>query len=48
MRTRAVTVSDKMQKGYCYVRSEPVGRNFAPEFRPELTPQQMLRLGVFV
>jgi hypothetical protein len=36
-----------MQKGYCYELSEPVGRNFDPEFKPELTPQQMLALGVF-
>ena len=36
-----------MQKNVVYVRSEPVGRNFAQAFRPELTPPQMLRLGVF-
>jgi hypothetical protein len=36
-----------MQKSYFYVRSEPVGRNFDPAFQPELTPRQMLRLGVF-
>jgi hypothetical protein len=42
-----VTVNDKMQRGYRYVLTEPVGRNFDPEFRPELTPKQMLALGVF-
>jgi hypothetical protein len=47
MRKRTVTVTDKMQKGYRYVLSERIGQNFDPEFRPELTPQQMLRLGVF-
>ena len=47
MRNRTVTVSDKMQKRYRYVRSAPAGRNFDPEFKPQLTPQQMLRLGVF-
>jgi hypothetical protein len=47
MRKRTVTVNGRMQKGYRYVLSEPIGRNFDPEFRPELTPQQMLRLGVF-
>ena len=44
---RQVVVSDRMQRGYVYYRTEPVGRNFAPDFRPELTPAQMLRLGVF-
>lgn len=47
MKKRTVIVNDKMQKGYSYVLSEPAGRNFDPEFKPELTPRQMLRLGVF-
>ena len=44
---RKVVVSDLMQQGYVYYCTEPVGRNFASTFRPELTPKQMLRLGVF-
>ena len=44
---KLVTVSDRMQKGYRYELSAAVGRNFDPEFRPELTPKQMLALGVF-
>jgi hypothetical protein len=44
---RRVAVNDKMQRGYVYFCSEPVGRNFAPDFKPELTPKQMLALGVF-
>ncbi len=44
---RKVVVHDRMQQGYTYYRTEPAGRNFAPAFRPELTPAQMLRLGVF-
>ena len=46
MRTRVV-VNDRMQRGYVYYRSERMGRNFDPDFRPELTPKQMLELGVF-
>jgi hypothetical protein len=44
---RIVVVSDKMQRGYRYELSEPIGGNFDPDFRPELTPPEMLRLGVF-
>jgi hypothetical protein len=42
-----VVVNDLMQQGYEYVRTEPVGRHFDPAFTPDLTPKQMLRLGVF-
>jgi hypothetical protein len=44
---RKVIVNDKMQQGYEYYLSEPAGKNFDPEFKPELTPRQMLELGVF-
>jgi hypothetical protein len=44
---RKVVVNDKMQEGYVYYRTERVGRNFDPGFTPELTPRQMLALGVF-
>jgi len=47
MRKRTVSVTDKMQRGYRYVRSAPAGRAFDPEFRPQLTPAQMLALGIF-
>jgi hypothetical protein len=44
---KKVVVHDRMQDGYAYVRSEPIGKNFHPDFRPQLTPQEMLELGVF-
>ena len=47
MRTRRVTVNDRMQKGYTYRLIEPVGRNFDEGFEPELTPAELLALGVF-
>ena len=42
-----VTVNDAMQRGYRYALTEPPGRNFDAEFQPELTPKEMLGLGVF-
>lgn len=42
-----VVVDDTMQRGYVYYLVEPVGKNFDPQFKPELTPKQMLTLGVF-
>lgn len=42
-----VVVNDKMQTGYTYTLSQPMGKNFAANFKPELTPKQMLAMGVF-
>ena len=42
-----VVVNDLMQRGYVYYCTEPVGQNFDPLFRPQLTPAEMLELGVF-
>ncbi len=44
---KQVIVHDKMQKKYTYTLSEPVGKNFASDFKPQLTPAEMLELGVF-
>ena len=42
-----VVVNDRMQQGYRYELVRPMGRGFHPGFKPQLTPRQMLRLGVF-
>lgn len=42
-----VLVNDKMQKKYKYELVAPIGKKFDPEFKPALTPKQMLALGVF-
>ena len=47
MKPIRVVVNDRMQRGYVYYRTEPIGRNFDEGFEPELTPAEMLRLGVF-
>jgi hypothetical protein len=42
-----VIVNDRMQQDYRYRRVAPVGRDFAAGFTPDLTPPELLRLGVF-
>jgi hypothetical protein len=44
---RRVAVDDVMQRGYEYTVTEPVARNFHRDFRPELSPKEMLKAGVF-
>jgi len=46
-RPRFVRVDDLMQRGYVYELVAPPGAGFDPRFEPELTPQEMLHLGVF-
>lgn len=36
-----------MQKGYRYECVAPAGKQFHPDFKPSLTPKQMLAIGVF-
>ena len=43
---KVIRVNDAWQK-YEYELTEPVGKNFDPDFKPELTPKEMLELGVF-
>ena len=47
MKPVRVVVNDKMQRKYAYYRTEPVGKNLHPDFRPQLTPNEMLELGIF-
>jgi len=47
MKPKRIEVQDRMQRNYDYWLTEPVGRNFHLDFRPELTPKEMLNLGVF-
>lgn len=42
-----IHVNEEYQTGYEYKLTEPIGKNFDPEFKPELTPKEMLQLGVF-
>lgn len=44
---KKITVNDLMQKGYIYYLTKPIGKDFDPLFKPELTPKEMLQLGVF-
>lgn len=44
---KVITVNDLMQQRYKYELVAPMGEDFDDEFAPELTPQQMLSLGIF-
>ncbi len=45
--SKIIIVNDKMQKNYRYELSEPTGKNFRADFKPDLSPKEMLELGVF-
>lgn len=47
MSERVIIIHDKMQERYRYVCTAPIGKQFDPQFTPELTPPQMLELGIF-
>lgn len=47
MRVKTAIVNDKMQKNYRYRLVEPIGKNFAKDFKPELSPKEMLEMGIF-
>lgn len=47
MRKRRIVVNDRMQRGYVYYLTAAEGRDFHPDFHPQLTPKELLALGVF-
>ncbi len=47
MNRRWIEVNDLMQRGYAYCLVARKGSDFHADFRPELSPKQMLALGVF-
>lgn len=47
MKAKIVTVDDRIQRNYSYELTERTGKNFDPDFKPDLTPKEMLALGVF-
>ena len=47
MKKQIVVERDLMQMGFVYFLTEQVGKNFHSEFRPQLSPKEMLKLGVF-
>ncbi len=47
MQPRWVRVNDRMQRGYRYQLTATEGGDFDPRFQPQLTPAEMLELGVF-
>ena len=44
---KTVVITNSFQKNYKYYLTEPEGKNFEPDFKPELTPGEMLELGIF-
>ena len=44
---KKVIVHNTLQRKYTYICTEPVGKHFAKDFNPHLTPYEMLTLGVF-
>lgn len=44
---KKIVVRDRMQRNYSYELTAPTGRNFHRVFKPQLTPRQMLALGIF-
>lgn len=44
---KKINTTNMNNRKYTYYLTEPIGKNFHKEFKPELTPKEMLELGVF-
>ncbi|MFZ2253366.1 MAG: hypothetical protein WAW13_04355 [Minisyncoccia bacterium] len=44
---KKIVVNDSLQSNYSYTITESQNENFHSDFKPQLTPQEMLELGVF-
>jgi hypothetical protein len=47
LRPITIVVNDRMQNGYRYILTAAEGEGFDARFHPELSPPEMLELGVF-
>ncbi len=47
MNNKKIQVKDSFQQNYSYKCTEPIGKHFHPDFKPQLTPKEMLTIGVF-
>jgi hypothetical protein len=44
---KKIVVNDKMQSDYTYYLTQEQGKGFDSEFNPDLTPKQLLKMGIF-
>ena len=44
---KKIIASNRFQKNYIYYLTQSIGSHFHPNFKPEMTPKQMLEIGIF-
>ncbi|MFT7558039.1 MAG: hypothetical protein ACI83D_000721 [Planctomycetota bacterium] len=47
IKSKIIEVNDSFQDGYKYTRTKKAGKDFHSDFKPGVTPKEMLDLGVF-